>query len=60
MTHGCHVTRRSALVSSVLVLPSLAFAQTGWPRQTIHFVVPFAPRGTSEIVARTVAVELTK
>ena len=35
-------------------------AQTQWPRQSIRFVVPFAPGGTSEIVARTVANELTK
>jgi tripartite-type tricarboxylate transporter receptor subunit TctC len=33
---------------------------TPWPRQTVRFVVPFAPGGTSEIVARTVAQELTR
>jgi tripartite-type tricarboxylate transporter receptor subunit TctC len=33
---------------------------SAWPRQSVRFVVPFAPGGTSEIVARTVAQELTK
>jgi tripartite-type tricarboxylate transporter receptor subunit TctC len=44
----------------LLVLPVWAQAQAAWPRQSIRFVVPFAPGGTSEIVARTVAAEMTK
>jgi tripartite-type tricarboxylate transporter receptor subunit TctC len=35
-------------------------AQSAWPTKSIRFVVPFAPGGTSEIVARSVAAELTK
>jgi tripartite-type tricarboxylate transporter receptor subunit TctC len=54
------LTRRAALAAPLLVLPTWASAQAAWPRQSIRFVVPFAPGGTSEIVARTVAAEMTK
>ncbi len=53
-------TRRTVLASAALVLPKFAGAQNVWPKQSIRFVVPFAPGGTSEIVARTVAHELSK
>ena len=37
-----------------------AQAQDNWPTRPIRFVVPFAPGGSSEIVARSTAAELTK
>ncbi|WP_088283627.1 tripartite tricarboxylate transporter substrate binding protein [Ideonella sp. A 288] len=54
------LTRRTAMSAPIALLPGWAAAQAAWPRQSVRFVVPFAPGGTSEIVARTVAHELTK
>ena len=54
------LTRRVALCAPLFGLPRVARAQANWPKQSIRFVVPFAPGGSSEIVARTVAFELSK
>lgn len=52
-------TRRQTLIlGGSLALPS--FAQSTWPNKSIRFIMPFAPGGTSEIVGRAVAAELTK
>ena len=48
----------SIALASTAVIP-IVRAET-WPSKTIRFVVPFAPGGTSEIVARSVAAELSK
>jgi tripartite-type tricarboxylate transporter receptor subunit TctC len=53
-------TRRILLtLPAAFALPGVQ-AQAAWPSKPIRFVVPFAPGGSSEIVARTLAVELGK
>jgi tripartite-type tricarboxylate transporter receptor subunit TctC len=54
------VARRELLaLGAALALPT-ARAQAAWPTKAVRFVVPFAPGGSSEIVARATAVELSK
>ncbi|HEY3047239.1 MAG TPA: tripartite tricarboxylate transporter substrate binding protein, partial [Polaromonas sp.] len=64
MTHVSSMSRRAVLQTAglgacALALPAVQ-AQAAWPSRAIRFVVPFAPGGTSEIVARSVAAELSK
>jgi tripartite-type tricarboxylate transporter receptor subunit TctC len=35
-------------------------AQSAWPNKPIRWIIPFAPGGTSSIVARGIAAQLTK
>ena len=41
-------------------LPAAVRAQAAWPSHAVRLVVPFAPGGSSEIVARATAAELSK
>ena len=63
--HGSNLMQRRELLLAATGIglgldPAAVQAQSHWPSKPIRFVVPFAPGGTSEIVARSVAAELTK
>jgi tripartite-type tricarboxylate transporter receptor subunit TctC len=59
-THFSLNRRRLIAATAAAVALPAARAQAAWPTKPVRFLVPFAPGGTSEIVARSVAAELTK
>ena len=63
-TQDAHTTRRDWLLQSSAALaalsPLLSQAADTWPSKPLRLVVPFAPGGSSEIVARAVAGEMAR
>jgi tripartite-type tricarboxylate transporter receptor subunit TctC len=49
----------AAGAAAALPVP-MTFAQAGYPTKPVRFVMPYAPGGSSEILARPIAAELSK
>ena len=58
-TIGSRILRNVVLSAALAVWAAGACAQTGYPNRLIRFIVPLAPGGTTDILARTMAPELS-
>ena len=53
-----HLTRRAALAAPALLLAHAAGAQEAWPSRPVTLLVPWAPGGSNDVVARLLAAPL--
>jgi len=58
--HRRRLTAALATLAMAATLPTAASAQTDWPTKPIKLIVPFPPGGTSDVMGRMVADELSK
>ena len=56
-----NLSRRTLLCSTAAILPGVALAaQDAFPSKPIRFIVPYAPGGTTDLVARTVGARMAQ
>ncbi len=64
MNPNASSNRRLALseiaLTAITLVAGGATAQTNWPTKPVRIVVPYTPAGTTDILARAMAVELSK
>src|SRR4029079_12227177 len=54
------LTRRVVLALALVLMSSPCFGQDGYPKRSIRMIVPFAPGGTSDVLARILAPKLSE